>query len=37
MRDWGEYWNSMPRKWAGTDFMKQIEKTVKGRFLSEAH
>jgi len=36
MRDWREYWNSMPRKWAETDFLQQVGKTVKGQPVSEA-
>lgn len=36
MRDWREFWNTMPRKWAETDFLQQVGKTVNGQPVSEA-
>jgi hypothetical protein len=37
MMDWREYWNSMPKKWAETDFLQQVGKTVKGQPVRKAH
>jgi 2-polyprenyl-3-methyl-5-hydroxy-6-metoxy-1,4-benzoquinol methylase len=35
MRDWKKYWSSRPKTVDKTDYLKQVEKTVKGQPISD--
>lgn len=35
MRDWKKYWSSRPKNVDKTDYLKQVEKTVKGQPISD--